>query len=257
MDLKDTLQFYRKRQGLSQIDLADALEVSRQTVSKWETGAVLPSAENLLALSKLYGISTDALLNGETEERAQELPELIPLAVEPPAVPPAPGPAAPRRLKLVLQMLAAVFVCDFALFFVDISWFNFVGGLGPSPSFFTVLLRLSVCCILGVWFARRDRARPVNRRRARLIAVAALLLGLYVLLMPTPFLWNLYSAVIQYRDYTELAAIPVRWFFAWTLCDTYAFFSHACLVAVFQLTRLWFSRKKRPPVSRPQAIRQV
>lgn len=250
MDLKDTLQFYRKRQGLSQIDLADALEVSRQTVSKWETGAVLPSAENLLALSKLYGISTDALLNGETEERAQEPPELIPVAAEPPAVPPAPGPAAPHRLKLVLQMLVAVSVCDLALFFVDISWFNLAGGFGPS--LFAFLLRLSVCCILGAWFARRDRARPVNRRRSLLIAVAALLLGLYVLLMPTPLLWNLYSAIIQCRDYTELAAIPVRWFFAWTLCDSYAAFAHMLLISAFQFGRLGFSRSKTPPLQ-PQA----
>ena len=249
MNLKDTLQFYRKRQGLSQIDLADALEVSRQTVSKWETGAVLPSAENLLALSRLYGVTVDTLLNGETEVRAPEAPELIPLPAEPPAAPP--------RRRLWVKMPAAVLLCDLALFFVDISWFNFVGGLGPSPSLFAVLLRLSVCCILGVWFAQWDRTRPVNRRRSRLIAAAALLLGLYVLLMPTPLLWNLYSAVIQYRGYMELAAIPVRWFFAWTLCDCYAVFSHACLVAVFQLTRLWFSRKNRAPVSRPQAIRQV
>lgn len=248
MDLKDTLQFYRKRQGLSQIDLADALEVSRQTVSKWETGAVLPSAENLLALSKLYGISTDALLNGETEERAQELPELIPLPAEPPAAPPDPA-LLPRR-KLMLQMLAAVSVCDLALFFVDISWFNLAGGFGPS--LFAFLLRLSVCCILGVWFARRDRVRPVNRRRSRLIAVAALLLGLYVLLMPTPLLWNLYSAIIQCRDYTELAAIPVRWFFACTLCDSYAAFAHMLLISAFQFGRLGFSRSKTPPLQ-PQA----
>lgn len=245
MDLKDTLQFYRKRQGLSQIDLADALEVSRQTVSKWETGAVLPSAENLLALSRLYGVTVDTLLNGEAEERALEPPELIPLPEEPPASPP--------RGRLWVNMLAAVLLCDLALFFVDISWFNFVGGLGPSPSLFAVLLRLSVCCILGVWFARRDRARPVNRRRSRLIAVAALLLGLYVLLMPTPLLWNLYSAIIQYRDYTELAAIPVRWFFAWTLCDSYAAFAHMLLLSAFQFGRLAFSRKGLR-LARPQPL---
>lgn len=241
MDLKDTLQFYRKRQGLSQIDLADALEVSRQTVSKWETGAVLPSAENLLALSKLYGVTVDTLLNGETEERAQEPPELIPVAAEPPA---------PPRWRLWIKMLAVVLLCDLALFFVDISWFNFVGGLGPS--LFAFLLRLSVCCILGLWFARWDQARPVNRRRARLIAVAALLLGLYVLLMPTPLLWNLYSAIIQYRGYMELAAIPVRWFFAWTLCDSYAAFAHMLLISAFQFGRLGFSRSKTPPLQ-PQA----
>ena len=81
MDLKDTLQSYRKRQGLSQIDLADALEVSRQTVSKWETGAVLPSAENLLAVSRLYGVTVDTLLNEAMEEPT---PELVSLAAEPP-----------------------------------------------------------------------------------------------------------------------------------------------------------------------------
>lgn len=253
MDMKETLTFYRKRQGLSQIDLADALEVSRQTVSKWETGAVLPSAENLLALSKLYGVTVDTLLNGETEERAQEqLPELVPLAAEPPAVPPAPGPAAPHWLKLVLQMLAAVFVCDLALFFVDISWFNLAGGFGPS--LFAFLLRLSVCCILGLWFARRDRARPVNRRHSRLIAVAALLLGLYVCLMPVPLVWRLYDLVtggVPFDAY--FPSNPVRWFLGWTLFDETAFFSHTCLVAAFQLGRLGFSRKKLR-LSRPQPL---
>ena len=38
MDMKETLQFYRKHQGLSQVELAEALDVSRQTISKWETG---------------------------------------------------------------------------------------------------------------------------------------------------------------------------------------------------------------------------
>lgn len=233
MELKDTLQFYRKRQGLSQIDLADALEVSRQTISKWETGAALPSAENLLALSKLYGVSTDALLNGETEER--EAPGLISLPEEPPA---------PPRRRLWLSMLAAVLVCDLALFFVDISWFHLTGGFGPS--LFAALLRLSVCCILGVWFARWDRARPVNRRRARLIAGAALLLGLYVLLMPSPLLWRLYDLVTGGVPFDgHVPSNPVRWFLGWTLCDQTAFFSHACLIAAFQLTRLWLSRKKK------------
>lgn len=249
MDLKDTLQFYRKRQGLSQIDLADALEVSRQTVSKWETGAVLPSAENLLALSKLYGVTVDTLLNGETEERAQELPELIPLPAEPPAAPPDPA-LLPRR-KLMLQMLAAVSVCDLALFFVDISWFNLAGGFGPS--LFAFLLRLSVCCILGLWFARRDRARPVNRRHSLLIAVAALLLGLYVLLMPVPLIWRLYDLVtggVPFDAYVP--SNPLRWFLGFTLFDQTAFFSHTCLVATFHLGRLRFSRSKTPPLQ-PQA----
>lgn len=242
MDMKETLTFYRKRQGLSQIDLADALEVSRQTVSKWETGAALPSAENLLALSKLYGVSTDALLNGEMEERAQELPELIPVPTEPPA---------PPRWRLWIKMLAVVLLCDLALFFVDISWFNLSGAFGPS--LFAFLLRLSVCCILGLWFARWDQARPVNRRHSRLIAVAALLLGLYVCLMPVPLVWRLYDLVtggVPFDAY--FPSNPLRWFLGWTLFDQTALLSHACLVAAFQLGRLRFSRSKTRSLQ-PQA----
>lgn len=235
MDLKDTLQFYRKHQGLSQIDLADALEVSRQTISKWETGAVLPSAENLLALSRLYGVTVDTLLNGRTEERVPELPAPVSLPEEPPAPPP--------RWRLWVKMLAAVLLCDLALFFVDTSWFNFVGGFGPS--LFAFLLRLSVCCILGLWFARRDQARPVNRRRSRLIAAAALLLGLYVCLMPVPLVWRLYDLVTGGVPFgAHFSSNPVRWFLGWTLFDQTAFLSHACLVAAFQLGRLRFSRKE-------------
>ena len=75
MDLKESLSFYRKEQGLSQVELAEALDISRQTISKWETGAALPSAENLLALSRLYGVTVDALLNGvETEALAEPVP---------------------------------------------------------------------------------------------------------------------------------------------------------------------------------------
>lgn len=241
MDLKDTLQFYRKRQGLSQIDLADALEVSRQTVSKWETGAVLPSAENLLALSKLYGVTVDTLLNGETEERAPELPELIPLAAEPPAPPPDPD-LLPRR-RLILRILAVLLPCDLLFFFMDVSQYSGSGFLT-----FAMLARVLTCCVIGLAFAWLGRRSPVNKRTSLLLGGAALALGLYVLLMPTPFLWNLYSAIIQYRDYTELAAIPVRWFFAWTLFDSYAAFAHMLLISAFQFGRLGFSRSKPPPL---------
>lgn len=54
--------------GLSQSELADRLGVSRLTVTRWETGAVLPPTDSLLALSDLFGCSIDYLL-GRTKER--------------------------------------------------------------------------------------------------------------------------------------------------------------------------------------------
>lgn len=249
MDMKETLTFYRKRQGLSQIDLADALEVSRQTVSKWETGAALPSAENLLALSKLYGVSTDALLNGEMEERAQELPELIPVPMEPPAAPTDPAPL-PRR-RLILRILAVLLPCDLLFFFMDVSLYSGRGFLT-----FAMLARVLTCCAIGLAFAWLDRRSPVNRRNSLLLGGAALALGLYVLLMPTPLLWRLYDLIVWTGLHTPEVLFPpssFRTLIGWTLCDSYAAFAHMLLISAFWLGRLGFSRK-RLRLAHPQPL---
>lgn len=67
-DLGVTLQELRKKNGLSQEELADKLGVSRQAVSKWERGEALPDIENLIALAKLYGVSLDDLVGNIKKE---------------------------------------------------------------------------------------------------------------------------------------------------------------------------------------------
>lgn len=54
----------RRQSGLSQQEVAEAMDVSRQAVSRWETGAAAPSTENLVGLARLYGVALDALVNG-------------------------------------------------------------------------------------------------------------------------------------------------------------------------------------------------
>ena len=56
----------RNRNNMSQGDLADRLDVSRQTISKWENNMCLPEAEKLLQLSEIFGVSTDYILKGIT-----------------------------------------------------------------------------------------------------------------------------------------------------------------------------------------------
>ena len=51
---------------LTQAQVAETLDVSRQAISNWETGAVLPSTDNLKALSRLYQVPADSLLNDDT-----------------------------------------------------------------------------------------------------------------------------------------------------------------------------------------------
>lgn len=58
----EKLKENRKKLGLSQEALAEKLNVSKQTVSKWESGISMPDIENLVKLSNLFNISTDYLL---------------------------------------------------------------------------------------------------------------------------------------------------------------------------------------------------
>lgn len=68
MTLHEKIYELRKKNGLSQEALAESLGVSRQSVSKWETGEATPEVSKLLSLSKLFGVTTDYLLNDEMEE---------------------------------------------------------------------------------------------------------------------------------------------------------------------------------------------
>lgn len=77
MTLNEKLARLRKREGLSQAQVAEILDVSRQAVTKWETGTSRPSTENLQSLSKLYNVSLEDLLDEREEEK---LPVAAPLA---------------------------------------------------------------------------------------------------------------------------------------------------------------------------------
>lgn len=71
MKLDEKLVQLRKEKGLTQLELAEAVRVSRQAVSKWESGGSLPSTENLRSLSELYEVPIDYLLNdGEKDMKA-------------------------------------------------------------------------------------------------------------------------------------------------------------------------------------------
>jgi len=67
MMLNEKIHRLRKGKGLSQEELASQLTVSRQAISKWELGESVPDTENVVQLSKIFGVSTDYLLNDEYE----------------------------------------------------------------------------------------------------------------------------------------------------------------------------------------------
>ena len=87
MEFNNKLYSLRKQKGLSQEELANRLNVSRQTISKWEVGDSTPDLESLVAISSLFEISLDELVmdkapveSGETSvksEMASKLKEKV------------------------------------------------------------------------------------------------------------------------------------------------------------------------------------
>lgn len=70
MRFAETIYRLRTEAGLSQNELAEALGVSRQSVSKWETNASVPDLDKLVKLAALFHVSLDALVQGEAEPAA-------------------------------------------------------------------------------------------------------------------------------------------------------------------------------------------
>lgn len=68
MKLHEKITVYRKKCGLSQETLAEKIGVSRQAVSKWETGDALPEITKLKSLADCFGVTVDFLLDENTDE---------------------------------------------------------------------------------------------------------------------------------------------------------------------------------------------
>ena len=66
--LSEKLYKLRKNSGLSQEQLAEKLSVSRQAISKWESGTAVPESEKLVTISNYFGVSVDYLLKDEEEK---------------------------------------------------------------------------------------------------------------------------------------------------------------------------------------------
>ena len=71
MKLEEKLISLRKEKGLSQMKLAEMMNVSRQAISRWEVGAAVPSTDNLKFLGNLYGVSLEYLLHNDAPKPNQ------------------------------------------------------------------------------------------------------------------------------------------------------------------------------------------
>lgn len=116
MELKEKLSRLRRKQGWTQDRLAKEMEVTRQTVSKWERGVIAPTTEKLIALSRLYGVPLDELVNGDPQ--CGEPPATAAAVAEKPETDEKRGKLSPLRLAgcLLLVTIASVITICSAIF---------------------------------------------------------------------------------------------------------------------------------------------
>ena len=88
MIFSEKLQLIRKNKGLTQEELAESLDVSRQAVAKWESGQAYPDICNLIQISKLFNVTVDYLVKEQdcmincTEDINPDLEKLIEFRLE-------------------------------------------------------------------------------------------------------------------------------------------------------------------------------
>lgn len=75
--LSEKLYKLRKKSGLSQEQLAEQLNVSRQAISKWEQGTAVPESEKLISISNYFGVTVDYLLKEDTEDTMNTTAEVV------------------------------------------------------------------------------------------------------------------------------------------------------------------------------------
>lgn len=104
MNLGESIYRLRTERNLSQGDLADALEVSRQSVSKWENNSAVPELEKLIKMAQVFGITIDELVTGEIKEEP---------AAPTPTPQPAPIQASPAKQGLSAQQILGIVLLAF------------------------------------------------------------------------------------------------------------------------------------------------
>ena len=72
MKFSEKIYLLRKEAGMTQSELAEALHVSRQSISKWEMDTVMPDMVNIIAISKIFLVSIDYLIHDDIEVRESQ-----------------------------------------------------------------------------------------------------------------------------------------------------------------------------------------
>ena len=138
MSLGTNISRLRAEHHLSQGDLAEALAVSRQSVSKWEPDSSVPDLDKLVKLSQLFGVTLDELVTGEAGSAAEEAP------LETPATPAAQAVVSGRMPGRKIAGIL-LFCMAFLAFLIP----TVLGGLLTGVILAVPFLECGIICFLA------------------------------------------------------------------------------------------------------------
>lgn len=194
MNLGERLYALRKAKGLSQEEVAERLSVTRQTVSKWETGQSTPDFDKVMPLCELYDISTEELFTGN--------PTDVPAAVsadEPPQEPAEPSveqrQALRRKTAWVVSIAVFIYIASVVVEMIGVA----VLFWNPIVVSGIMLLMIGAATALLIYhFMSRPKLTPTAKEKKqktlkdRIKGIMALcVLTIYLLLSFLTMAWHI------------------------------------------------------------------
>ena len=177
MKLGERLYNYRRKKRLSQEDVAAKLNVTRQTVSKWETDQTLPDLDKIESICELFEISTDELLKGKKEEITTVINN-------------------ENKKKKAIVVSASIF-----LYFLGIIWIILSEELlnlndGLTVSIFMLIYGLSTVNIVYYFMAnnneKKEKKKEENKKLNRIVEVVTILFVIiYLSISFLTFAWHI------------------------------------------------------------------
>ena len=164
------LKELRKEKGLTQEQLAEKLNVSGRTVSRWETGSNMPDIGMLVVIADLYEVSIPEIIAGErkSEKMNQETRQTAVAMAEY-----SRNEARVEKLKAVGYLMAAfglfIIISALAIFPSDSSWGSIYAVLG------------SIVLLIGVYYSTKSVLIKRSRRILAIVGLAALLFGAFAI----------------------------------------------------------------------------
>lgn len=195
MSLGERLYELRKKKGLSQEEVAEKLNVTRQSVSKWETDESKPDFDKIVPICELYEISTNELLNGTKEEKEEQEVETI---------------NKDNKKKRALIITIAIFLYFLALIWIIISEVTFNLNEGIMIGGFFLLCGIATCMliyqgiVLATTITKKKKEKTANeKKRDGVIELTSIIFTIIYLLTSfltgawhlTWLIWLVYAAV--------------------------------------------------------------